>query len=64
MKKEIKKLVIGGKTFKSRLIIGTGKYTSFQINKKALEASGADIITVAMRRLILKITKNQNLPTI
>ncbi len=51
VEKEIKKLVIGGKTFKSRLIIGTGKYTSFQINKKALEASGADIITVAMRRV-------------
>ena len=34
LKKEIKKLVIGGKTFKSRLIIGTGKYTNFQINKK------------------------------
>ncbi len=51
MKKEIKKLVIGGKTFKSRLIIGTGKYTNFQINKKALEASGANIITVAMRRV-------------
>ena len=57
MKKEIKKLVIGGKTFKSRLIIGTGKYTSFQINKKALEASGADIITVAMRRV--NIENNQ-----
>ena len=39
LKKEIKKLVIGGKTFASRLIIGTGKYTNFQINKAALEAS-------------------------
>ena len=58
MKKEIKKLVIGGKTFKSRLIIGTGKYTSFQINKKALEASGADIITVAMRRVNIENNKN------
>ena len=58
--KEIKKLVIGGKTFESRLIIGTGKYTSFQINKKALEASGADIITVAMRRVNIENDKNQN----
>ena len=61
MKKEIKKLVIGGKTFKSRLIIGTGKYTSFQINKKALEASGADIITVAMRRVNIENNKEPKL---
>ena len=61
MKKEIKKLVIGGKTFKSRLIIGTGKYSSFQINKKALEASGADIITVAMRRVNIENDKESRL---
>ena len=54
-----KNLVIGGKTFKSRLIIGTGKYTSYSINKKALEASGAEIITVAMRRVNIK---NKNEP--
>ena len=61
MKKEIKKLVIGGKTFKSRLIIGTGKYSNFQINKKALEASGANIITVAMRRVNIENNKEPKL---
>ncbi len=61
VEKKIKKLVIGGKTFKSRLIIGTGKYTSFQINKKALEASGADIITVAMRRVNIENDKESKL---
>ena len=61
MKEEIKKLVIGGKTFRSRLIIGTGKYTNFQINKKALEASGADIITVAMRRVNIENNKEPKL---
>ena len=61
LKKQIKKLVIGGKTFKSRLIIGTGKYTNFQINKKALEASGANIITVAMRRVNIENNKEPKL---
>ena len=61
MEKKIEKLVIGGKTFKSRLIIGTGKYTSFLINKKALEASGADIITVAMRRVNIENDKESKL---
>ena len=59
--KKIKKLIIGGKTFKSRLIIGTGKYTNFEINKKALEASGADIITVAMRRVNIEDNKEPRL---
>jgi len=44
-------LVIAGKEFSSRLIIGTGKYQSFQQTKEALEASSADIITVALRRV-------------
>ena len=57
MKQQAKNLIIGGKTFRSRLIIGTGKYTNFQINKKALEASGADIITVAMRRVNIENNK-------
>ena len=60
MKKQFKKLVIGGKTFKSRLIIGTGKFTNFQTNKKALEASGANIITVAMRRVNIENNKSAN----
>lgn len=48
-----KPLVIAGKTFKSRLIIGTGKYKSYEDNARALEASGAEIVTVAVRRVNL-----------
>ena len=44
-------LRIAGKTYASRLIIGTGKYKSHAENAKALEASGAEIITVALRRV-------------
>ena len=46
-------LKIGNKEFKSRLLVGTGKYANFDIMKKALEASGAEIVTVAIRRLDL-----------
>jgi len=42
---------IGKFEFKSRLIIGTGKYSNFDIMKKAHEASGADVVTVAIRRV-------------
>lgn len=48
-----KPLVIAGKTFTSRLIIGTGKYKSYEDNARALEASGAEIVTVAVRRVNL-----------
>jgi thiazole synthase len=48
-----KPLVIAGKTFKSRLIIGTGKYKTYEENARALEASGAEIVTVAVRRVNL-----------
>jgi thiazole synthase len=44
-------LVIAGKTFSSRLIVGTGKYQSPQIMVRAHEASGADMVTVAVRRV-------------
>ena len=44
-------LVIAGKTFNSRLIVGTGKYSSPSVMVKAHEASGADMITVAVRRV-------------
>ncbi len=43
-------LVIGGKTYGSRLLIGTGKYKDFAETKAAVEASGAQIVTVAIRR--------------
>lgn len=45
------KLVVAGKTFSSRLIIGTGKYKDYAENAAALEASGADMVTVAVRRV-------------
>lgn len=46
-------LVIAKRAFTSRLIIGTGKYQSYAQNALALEASGAQIVTVAMRRVNL-----------
>jgi len=46
-------LVLGGKTFKSRLFVGTGKYQTFALMKEALEASGAEVVTVAVRRVNL-----------
>ena len=45
--------VFGGRTFTSRLIVGTGKYATFPLMKDALEASGAEIVTVAVRRVNL-----------
>jgi len=42
---------VAGRTFTSRLIVGTGKYKNFEQNAAALEASGAEIVTVAVRRV-------------
>jgi thiazole synthase len=42
---------VAGRTFRSRLIVGTGKYKDFAENAAAVEASGADIVTVAVRRV-------------
>jgi thiazole synthase len=42
---------VAGKTFQSRLIVGTGKYKNFEQNAAAVEASGAEIVTVAVRRV-------------
>jgi len=44
-------LVIAGRTFHSRLMVGTGKFPSSKIMAKALEASGTEIVTVALRRV-------------
>jgi len=46
-------LVLGGKEFTSRLIVGSGKYSSNDVMREALEASGAEIVTVAVRRVNL-----------
>ena len=44
-------LKIGSRLFKSRLLVGTGKYTDFNQTRSAIEASNAEIVTVALRRL-------------
>ena len=44
-------LVVGGKTYRSRLLVGTGKYRDFTETRAAIDASGAEIITVAIRRV-------------
>ena len=44
------KLVIAGRAYGSRLLIGTGKYKDFDETRRAVEASGAEIVTVAIRR--------------
>jgi thiazole synthase len=46
-------LVIGGKEFQSRLIVGTGKYSTMELMQQCHEASGADMVTVAVRRMEL-----------
>ncbi|MEQ1782327.1 MAG: thiazole synthase [Hyphomonadaceae bacterium] len=45
------KLIIAGKAYASRLIVGTGKYASYAQNAEAAEAAGAEIVTVALRRV-------------
>jgi thiazole synthase len=52
-------LIIAGKTYQSRLLVGTGKYKDLAETKLALEASGAEIITVAIRRTNLGQDPNQ-----
>ncbi|MEP6936090.1 MAG: thiazole synthase, partial [Nitrospirota bacterium] len=55
------RLVIGGYEFKSRLFVGTGKYKDFAETKKAIEASGADVVTVAVRRVNITDRSKENL---
>src|SRR5258708_5291059 len=43
-------LLIAGRAYRSRLLIGTGKYKDFDETRRAVEASGAEIVTVAIRR--------------
>jgi len=54
-------LIIRGTEFKSRLWIGTGKYKDFAETAKAVEASGADVVTVAVRRVNITDRKSENL---
>ena len=50
-------LVIGGRPFRSRLLVGTGKYQNNEYMVRALEASGAEMVTVAVRRVDLDRTR-------
>src|SRR5882762_10041841 len=54
----IQPLIIAGRTFRSRLIMGTGKFSSPEAMRDALEASGAEIVTVALRRADLSGKKD------
>ena len=55
-------LIIAGKSYSSRLLIGTGKYKDFAETQAAVEASGAEIITIAIRRS--NIGQNPNEPSL
>jgi len=55
------KLVIGGIELNSRLWVGTGKYKDFEETKLAIEASGADVVTVAVRRVNITDKNQENL---
>jgi thiazole synthase len=54
-------LTIGGRTFRSRLMVGTGKYRDPQTMVRALEASGAEVVTVAVRRVDLDRKNEQGI---
>ena len=55
-------LTIAGKTYRSRLLVGSGKYKDLDETRLATEASGADIITVAIRRV--NIGQDPNAPNL
>jgi thiazole synthase len=52
---------LGARRFRSRLIIGSGKYASFEQNLRCAEASGAEIVTIALRRTKLDAPKGEGL---
>lgn len=54
-------LIIAGRAFSSRLVVGTGKYPSHPIMKAAHEASGTEMVTVAVRRVDLSATGSESL---
>ena len=57
-------LVIAGRSFGSRLIVGTGKYKDVEETERAIDASGAEIVTVALRRVDLKDRSSGSLMTL
>src|SRR5258707_13758986 len=54
-------LEIAGNKYRSRLIVGTGKYKDFAETKRAIEVSGAEIVTVAVRRVNITDSGKENL---
>ena len=55
------RLTIAGREFSSRLWVGTGKYKDFVETQKAIEVSGADVVTVAVRRVNITDRNSENL---
>ncbi len=53
--------VLGDKSFQSRLIVGTGKYKDFEETRRAIDASGAEMVTVAVRRVNITDPNKENL---
>ncbi len=58
MNSNLDPFTLGSRTFSSRLLVGTGKYESFEQTQQAIQASGAEIVTIAIRRT--NIGQNQN----
>jgi thiazole synthase len=56
------RMIVAGKAYDSRLLVGTGKYRDFDETRRAIEASGAQIVTVAIRRT--NIGQNANEPSL
>jgi thiazole synthase len=54
-------LVIAGRSFRSRLLIGTGKYATFELMREALDKSGAELVTVAVRRINISDKSKESL---
>src|SRR5215813_5298022 len=54
-------LVVGGRQFRSRLMVGTGKYRDMSTMVGALTASGAEVVTVAVRRIDLDRKKSESI---
>jgi thiazole synthase len=54
-------LVIAGRAFSSRLFVGTGKYSSYPLMARALEASGSEVVTVAVRRVNISDRSKESL---
>jgi thiazole synthase len=54
-------LTIAGREFRSRLMVGTGKYGSMEIMRQAIEASGAEVVTVAVRRVDLNRANEESI---